>query len=193
MRWGDAGRVSRRRLRRLECLRYGQLGLTAERNRDLHGRARHPAYRRLLLCLVAAIPVLALLNVFGQRPTVTLAQAPAADLKVTAPARLRSGLIFQVRVEVAAHRDISLPQLTFSQGWWESMSENSMSPNPTDENSSNGRVTLTYGKLAAAHTLTVWLYFQVNPTNVGKRSEDVELNDGSHPITSVHRSLTVFP
>jgi hypothetical protein len=161
-------------------------GLSAERNRDLRGRARHPAYRRGLLCLVAVLPVLALLNVFGQRPTVTSAQAAPADLKVTAPARLRSGLIFQVRVEVAAHRAISSPQLTFSQGWWDSMSE-------TDETSSNGRVTLTYGKLAAGHTLTVWLYFQVNPTNVGKRSEDIELNDGSHPVTSVHRSLTTFP
>ncbi|MFL5859624.1 MAG: hypothetical protein ACJ780_02425 [Solirubrobacteraceae bacterium] len=142
---------------------------------------------------MAVFPVLALLNVFGQRPTVTSAHAPAADLNVTAPARLRSGLIFQVRVEVAAHRAIASPRLIFSQGWWESMSENSVAPNPTDETSSNGRVTFTYGKLSAGHALTVWLYFQVNPTNVGKRSEDVELNDGSHPITSVQRSLTIFP
>jgi hypothetical protein len=73
------------------------------------------------------------------------------------------------------------------------MSENSVAPNPTDQTSSNGRVTFTYSKLAAGHTLIVWLYFQVNPTNVGKRSEDIQLNDGSHPITSVHRSLTIFP
>jgi hypothetical protein len=168
-------------------------GLTAKRNRDLSGRARHPAYRRALLCVVAAFPVLALLNVFGQRPTVTIAQTPTADLKVTAPARLRSGLIFQVRAEVVAHQAISMPQLIFSQGWWESMSVNSVEPNPSNESSSNGRVTFTYDKLPAGHTLIVWLYFQVNPTNVGKRTEDVQLNDGSHPITSVHRSLTVFP
>jgi hypothetical protein len=168
-------------------------GLTAERNSDLRGRARHPHYRRALLCLVGVIPVLALLNLFGQRPTVTSAHALAADLKVTAPARLRSGLIFQVRVEVFAHRAISTPQLTFSQGWWESMSENSVAPNPADETSSNGRVTFTYGKLAAGHTLIVWLYFQVNPTNVGNRSEDVELSDGSNSIANVHRSLTIFP
>jgi hypothetical protein len=168
-------------------------GLTVSRNRDLRGRARHPQYRRGLLCLIAVFPVLALLNVFGQRPTVTTAHATSSDLQVTAPARLRSGLIFQVRVEVLAHQAISSPQLIFSQGWWESMSENSIEPSPTDETSSNGRVVFTYNKLAAGHTLIVWLYFQVNPTNVGKRSEDVELNDGSNPITSVHRSLTIFP
>jgi hypothetical protein len=136
---------------------------------------------------------LALLNVFGQRPTVNSAHSVAADLKVTAPARLRSGLVFQVRVEVLAHHALSMPHLIFSQGWWESMSENSIAPNPTDQTSSNGRVVLTYNKLSAAHTLIVWLYFQVNPTNVGKRSEDIELADGSTPITSIHRSLIIFP
>ena len=168
-------------------------GLTVERNRDLHGRARHPVYRRALLCVIAVFPVLALLNVFGQRPTISIARAGAADLKVTAPARLRSGLIFQVRVEVVAHVSLSMPQLIFSQGWWESMSENSLEPQPIDETSSNGRVVFTYNKLSAGHTLIVWLYFQVNPTNVGGRNEDIELNDGSNTITSLHRSLTIFP
>ncbi|HEX3835059.1 MAG TPA: hypothetical protein VHW04_23960 [Solirubrobacteraceae bacterium] len=41
--------------------------------------------------------------------------------------------------------------------------------------------------------LIVWLYFQVNPTNVGKRREDVELDNGAALITRVHRSLTIFP
>jgi hypothetical protein len=54
-------------------------------------------------------------------------------------------------------------------------------------------VVLSYNKLAAGKTLIVWLYFQVNPTNVGKRREDVELDDGSTMITRVHRSLTIFP
>jgi hypothetical protein len=41
--------------------------------------------------------------------------------------------------------------------------------------------------------MIVWLYFQVNPTNVGNRTEDVELDDGSTMIAHVHRSLTIFP
>jgi hypothetical protein len=168
-------------------------GLTFERNRDLRGRTGHAWYRRALLCLIAVLPVLALLNVFGQHPTVSSAHAPAADLVVTAPARLRSGLIFQVRVQVTAHQDISMPQLVFSRGWWESMSENSLEPNPTNESTQHGSVVLSYDKLSTGHTLIVWLYFQVNPTNVGKRTEDVELDDGSTVIARVHRSLTIFP
>lgn len=168
-------------------------GLTVARNRDLSGRLGHPWYRRALLGLVAVLPILALLNVFGQQPTVSTAHAAAADLEVTAPSRLRSGLIFQVRVKVIAHQDISKPQLVFDPGWWESMSLNSLAPNPSSQTNDNGRMVLSFNKLAAGHTLLTWLYFQVNPTNVGNRREDLELDDGATPITGVHRSLTIFP
>jgi hypothetical protein len=168
-------------------------GLTLERNRDLRGRSEHVWYRRALLGLLTVLPVLALLNVFGQRPSTTSANGAAGDLIVTAPARLRSGLIFQVRVQVTAHHDIAKPQLIFDPGWWDSMSENSMEPNPSSQTNEDGRVVLSYNELAAGHKLLVWLYFQVNPTNVGKRREDVELDDGATMITRVHRSLTIFP
>jgi hypothetical protein len=168
-------------------------GLTLERNRDLRGRAGDVWYRRALLALIAVLPILALLNFFGQRPTTTSAHTLAADLVVTAPARLRSGLIFQVRVEVIAHRNIGMPQLIFDRGWWESMSVNSLEPNPSNQSTQNGKVVLSYNKLAAGKTLIVWLYFQVNPTNVGERREDVELNDGPTMLAHVHRSLTIFP
>jgi hypothetical protein len=168
-------------------------GLSLQRNRDLGGRSGHVWYRRALLCAIAVLPVLALLNVFGQRPTTTSAHALPADLEVTAPARLRSGLIFQVRVQVTAHQNVAKPQLIFDRGWWDSMSENSLEPNPSSQTNLNGRVVLSYNKLTAGDTLIVWLYFQVNPTNVGKRREDVELDDGSTVITRVHRSLTIFP
>jgi hypothetical protein len=82
-------------------------GLTLERNRDLLGRSGHVWYRRALLSVVAVLPVLALLNVFGQRPTTTSAHALDADLVVTAPARLRSGLVFQVRRGDRARRELN--------------------------------------------------------------------------------------
>jgi hypothetical protein len=168
-------------------------GLTVERNLRLGGRWGHVWYRRLLLCLIAVLPVLALLNVFGQHPTVSTAKAPTADLKITAPSRLRSGLIFQVRAQVTARRAIAKPQLVFSPGWWESMSVNSIEPDASSQSSRNGSVVLTYDKLPAGHKLVVWIYFQANPTNVGKRTENVELDDGSKAIAHIHRSLTIFP
>jgi hypothetical protein len=168
-------------------------GLTVKRNLRLDDRWGHVWYRRGLLCLIAVLPVLALLNVFGQHPTVSIAKSSAGELKVTAPARLRSGLIFQVRAQVTAHQTITKPQLVFSPGWWESMSVNSMEPNPSSQSTRNGSVVLTYPELHAGHTLIAWIYFQANPTNVGKRTENVELDNGSTAIARIHRSLTIFP
>jgi hypothetical protein len=52
---------------------------------------------------------------------------------------------------------------------------------------------LSYDKLQAGQSLAVWLYFQVNPTNVGSHKEDISLYDGSTPLTRIRRSVTVFP
>jgi hypothetical protein len=168
-------------------------GLTVERNLELRGRSGHVWYRRVLLCLIAVLPVLALLNVFGQHPTVSTAKTALADLTVSAPARLRGGLIFQVRIQVTAHRMIKNLQLVLDRGWWESMSVNSIEPTPSNQSTQNGSVVLSYGKLPAGQTLVSWIYFQVNPTNVGKRRENVVLEDGNTPIARVHRSMTIFP
>jgi hypothetical protein len=139
---------------------------------------------------VAALPVLALLDVFGQEPSTTTARSAAADLTVTAPTRLRSGLVFQVHVEVSAHRKLAHPEIAFARGWWDSMSVNSIVPEPSEESPDDGRVVLDYGELKAGERLSFWIYFQVNPTNVGKRREDVELRDGSHSARLRERLTT---
>jgi hypothetical protein len=170
-------------------------GLTFERNRDYEGRFRRhaPWVRRVLLCLVTAIPVLALAGVFGQHPSTTSVQSSAASLTVTSPTRLRGGLMFQTRVQIDPHRAIQHLQLVFDEGWWESMAVNSIKPEPESESSHDGDVVLEYGGLPAGERLVLWLNFQVNATNVGHRTEDISLQDSGHNLASVHRSLTVFP
>ncbi len=168
-------------------------GITLERNRDLRGADYSPWVRRVLLCVIAVLPLLALLDFFGQKPSTSSASNPAATLNVTAPSRLRGGLIFQVRVRVVARRDIKQLNLVFDRGWWNSMSVNSLVPEPSSEESANGDVVLSYGKLPAGQSLICWIYFQVNPTNVGNRREDVSLLDGETPLLHIHRSLTIFP
>jgi hypothetical protein len=150
-------------------------------------------YRRALLALIAVLPLLALLNVFGQDPTSSAANSAAASLKVTGPAALRGGLIFQVRLDITAHQDLSKPQIVMSRGWWQEMSVNSIEPQPSTESTMNGSVVLSYDKLQAGQTLAVWLYFQVNPTNVGRHNENIALYDGQTQLMQIKRSLTVFP
>ena len=54
-------------------------------------------------------------------------------------------------------------------------------------------LTLDMGHLGAGHKLVVWLQFQVNPTNVGRRSQDVELYDDTTLLATADRTVTVFP
>ena len=66
------------------------------------------------------------------------------------------------------------------------MSVNSIVPEPTESVSKHGSwSSSSYGKLEPGESLTSWIYFQVNPTNVGKRREDVELDDGETPLGEV--------
>jgi hypothetical protein len=168
-------------------------GIISRRHHDLHGRRRYVWVRRVLLCAIAVLPLLALLGVFGQRPSTITATSPAASLSVTAPARLRSGLIFQVKVKIEAHRTIKKLQLNFDDGWWESMSVNSVAPEPEEETYKDGQLRLIYGNLQSGESFVCRIYFQVNPTNAGKRRENVTVADGETPLVTVHRSLTIFP
>jgi hypothetical protein len=166
-------------------------GLTAYR--DLAGRGFDPWVRRSFLGVLLIIVVAALLDVFGQHPTTSHAAGSAASLEVQSPRNLRGGLIFQTRVTVRARTALHKPTLVLQRGWFESMSVNSIVPDAAEQGSRDGKVYLTYPPLAAGRALVVWLYFQVNPTNLGKRSEDVELDDGTRLLATVHRGITVWP
>jgi hypothetical protein len=167
-------------------------GLDEARHLRLDGRGAHPAVRRLALTVLGVFAILALANVFGQRPQTSRAGAAFATLEVQSPAHLRGGLIFQTRITVRARSRIAHPLLTLQRGWFESMSVNSIVPDPVSQTSDDGDLRMTLAPIAAGHSASVWIYFQVNPTNVARRSEDVTLADGSQRLV-VHRSVTVFP
>ena len=38
-----------------------------------------------------------------------------------------------------------------------------------------------------------FLHFQVNPTEIGRRPQDVELLDGETPLLAIDRTVTIFP
>jgi len=149
--------------------------------------------RRAVLTIFAAIAVLALLGVFGQATTQTAASAPGAVLSFSAPEAVRGGLFFQSRVEIRARRPIAHPRLVLDEGWVEGMQFNSIEPAPVSEASRDGRVVLSYDRIAAGQRLVVWMQFEVNPTNVGHRPYGLELDDAETQVAAVHRWMTVFP
>src|SRR3954453_272104 len=167
--------------------------LDIERHALLTGRGRHVWYRRALCSLLVVLPVLALLNVFGQKPSVSDAAGDTGTLTVQAPERVRGGLLFQVRVDVKATQEIKEPQLVLSPGLVDQLTLNTTEPDPLSQSSSNGRLTLSYGRIHAGQRLTVWLEYQANPANLGPQTANIPLPDGDKPIAIVKRDITILP
>ena len=171
----------------------GESSIRTDTYRDLEGRNTHPWHRRALLALLAVIPILALIGVFGQRTDRSDAQSPQATLTLSGPSRLRGGLLYQWKLQVAAHEDLAKPKLALDEGFLNGLTVNTIEPQASQELNRNGHVVLEYDSLGPGQQLTVWIQYQVNPTTVGSRTIRVELDDGNTAITSVTRHVTVFP
>ncbi len=167
--------------------------LVLKRHRDRQGLGGNLWLRRVLLLVPLALVVAALANLFGQRPTTTTGRSAAAALSVYAPAHARGGLVYAARFTIDAFRDVKQAVLVLDPGWAEQMTTNGTQPQAISQGSMNGKPTYTFGHIPAGRHLTFWLSLQVNPTNVGRRPQDVWLYDGTQLLVHVHRELTVFP
>jgi hypothetical protein len=167
--------------------------LSLSRHRDLVGRGWRPWVRRVLLGLLLAVLGAGLANLFGQRPGSSSAAAPAAELKVYAPSRVRGGLFYEARFTIDARRELKKATIVLDSGWLEGMTINTVEPGPLGEASRDGKLVLELGHVPAGETYLLFLQIQVNPTNVGHRSQDVELFDGPTRLLTVDRTITIFP
>ena len=168
-------------------------GLTAEHHRDLEGRARRPYLRRVLIGVLCVVLLLALLNVFGQTRATSVAETDAARFEVSAPSRLRGGLFFEARYRVEAVEELENATIVLDPGWLEDITLNTVEPAPVAEGSRDGKIALELGRVPAGDEHVLFLHFQVNPTAVGLRSQDVELYDGERLLASFDRDAIVWP
>ncbi|MBA2614575.1 MAG: hypothetical protein H0U90_02170 [Actinobacteria bacterium] len=167
--------------------------LTRERHRDLEGRERRPYVRWVLLTIVGLLVLLGLLNAFGQRPHTSTASAGGVELEVYSPRKLRSGLFFMSRFTIRAEDEIEAATLVLDPGWLEGITLNTLEPSPVGEANRDGRIALDLGRVPAGTKHVFFLHFQVNPTEIGQRSQDVELHDGETSLLHIDRTVTIFP
>jgi hypothetical protein len=168
--------------------------LTLKRHRDLEGLyTTGIVVRRIGYVVLGAVALLGLLNVFGQRPSTSTAEGAAAKLDLYAPSHIRGGLLYMARFHVTAKHDVKDATLVLAPGWAESITINTIEPSPVDEASKNGRLSFDLGHIPAGQSFVLFMQFQVNPTNIGRRSQDVELLDGETHIATLDRTVTVFP
>lgn len=149
--------------------------------------------RRIALSALLVVLALGLLNLFGQRPSTTTADAEAARLEVYAPERVRGGLFYEARFRIDAARELDNATLVLDPGWAEGITINTVEPAPLGEASRDGKLVFELGRVPAGNKHLFFLQLQVNPTNVGHRSQDVQLFDGDELLATVDRSITVFP
>jgi hypothetical protein len=149
--------------------------------------------RRTILTVLGLVPLLALTGLLGQRATTSNAAAPGARLELRAPETVRGGLLFESRIQVHVLGRIQHPRLVLDHGWLEGMQVNSIEPQPQSESSRNGRLVLAYATWLPGERQVLWLQFQVNPTNVGRRSYGTELDDDKTKLARIDRTLTVLP
>jgi hypothetical protein len=165
------------------------------RHRDFEGRRVERWVPTVLFALICVLPVLAVLNVFGQRPKVATVANPngMATLELTAPTDVRGGLLFQARFDIRAKREIKDAVLVLDSGWLESMTLNTAEPSPANETSSNGSLAFDLGNIPAGKTWREYLQFQANPTNFGSQSQGVSLYDGNVQLLRLNRTMMVWP
>lgn len=167
--------------------------LALDEARDLQGRGLEVWARRALLIVFVALPALALFNVFGQTATEATASSPVVKLTVRSPTHARGGLLYEARFVIQAHQDIKNATVDLGGGWANGLTFNAIEPQPSQEQSQHGELSLQLGSISAGDTYVMHLYYQVNPTTTGTRKQQVALLDGSTPLVSLTRQLTVFP
>jgi hypothetical protein len=169
------------------------VGIDRARHQDLTGRNYHVWVRRGTLAVIAAVPVLALLNVFGQHATPVSYQSPAASLLINSPARVRGGLVFTTEIVITPHQQLQDARLYLDNGWFQAMTLNGIAPQPSTETAQGRWQVWDFGKISPGTAFHVWISWQTNPTNLGQHSQTVALYDGGTPLMTVPRTLTVFP
>ena len=167
--------------------------LTLKRHRDLEGRESRPYVRWILLSLIGLVVLVGLANGFGQRPHTDTAAANGVELEVYSPERLRSGLFFMSRFTIRAEKEIEAATLLLDPGWLEGITLNTLEPSPVGEANRDGKIALDLGRVPAGTKHVFFLHFQVNPTEIGRRAQDVELHDGEKRLLNIDRTVTIFP
>jgi hypothetical protein len=166
--------------------------LTLKGNRDA-SEVFELGARRAFFGLLTIALLFGLANAYGQSPTGSRVEASAALLEVSAPVDVRGGLYFQGRYRITAYEEIEKATLVLASGWLESMHINTIEPSPVGESSRDGDLALDFGHVAAGDSITVYLQFQVNPNNLGRRSQDVRLYDDTELLATAERDVTIWP
>jgi hypothetical protein len=116
-----------------------------------------------------------------------------AELAAEIPQKLRSGLLFESRIDVSARQPVTDVTIGLSPEMWERITINTVIPEPESEDFRDGRFRMHFGPLKPGETLKVRLESQVNAARWGAVRGNISLYDGNRPTLTLPTSMTVFP
>lgn len=141
-----------------------------------------------------ALLVFAMTGVLGGGPRPVLsAQAPAGELSIKAPDVLRSGMFFEIGVEVRANRAIGKPVIAISESYWRDITINTVEPAPAGEKSEERMFLFEYDPMAPGDVLLLKFDGQINPSLFAGTSGRIELRDDKETVAAIPLELTVLP
>jgi hypothetical protein len=150
--------------------------------------------RRVGMCVLAAVVVAALCNVFGQRTTTAHATSPLARIDIRAPSTVRPGLLFQAKITLSASEVLPKAELVLSRGWIDGLTLNTEEPAASTETSGpDGSLVLSIGTLRPGSPYIQYLDYQVNPTSLSRRAQAITLVSDGVTVVTLHRTMTVVP
>jgi hypothetical protein len=160
---------------------------------ELYRRDLEPYIRRAILLVLLGLSAAALANVFGQHTRTISVDSPRAKLTVEAPRAARGGLIYQASFEIDAHSRLPKPTLVLDPGWFDGLTINTVEPDAVTWGQRGGRNTLELPAIEPGSRFVLRLQYQVNPTAVGHRTQNVVLADGGVPLLTLRNVQTLFP
>ena len=109
------------------------------------------------------------------------------------PTKVRSGLFFMSRFVIDAKEEVREATIVLDPGWLEGVTLNTVEPSPIGEASRDGKIAFELGRIPAGDQYRFYLHFQVNPTEFGRREQDVELYDGDTLLARIDRTTVIWP
>ena len=134
----------------------------------------------------------ALLGLAGVEETLA-EESDTATVTWHAPARIRNGEFFEIRLQVDAHERIEELVVGVDSTLWEDFTINTFFPAAEEEASEDGELRFTFGPLDAGGSFRMKVDAKINPDMLWRNEGTVTVYDGEEPIAELPIVMEVLP
>lgn len=165
-------------------------GLTPDHELSATGWRRRT--NPLPVLLLSLLMIGALVGLAGVEETVA-EEADAATVTWHAPARIRNGEFFEMRLQVDALERIDELVVGVEASLWEDYTVNTFFPAAAEETSEGGELLFTFGPLEPGGSFLMKVDAQINPDMLWRNEGTVTVYDGEEVIVELPIVMEVLP